>query len=327
MVDNLGLTPGTGATIAADDIGGVLYQRVKIAQGADGTGVDVSSAAPLHINMASSQGNVAAVSGSITASATNTPGTAVTASTTGQIVANVVSAGNATFHLVSAAFVGTLVFEASLDGGLNYAPVMAIREDGTGNETSTALSIAAAFIRTYTVGIPGFAYFRVRASAFTSGAMAVYITQGPFLIETSPSLAASTASIGAVAHNAALTQTTATPATVATASGAVFTSRVVVATATSTTLVLAPGTGLSVHVTDVSVSNSGATLSVVTVGPSGLTQASAAQGLDVVAAATGGGGTINLQTPFKLAANTALVAVTSAASTSIYINVSGYVAP
>jgi hypothetical protein len=97
MVDNLGLTPGTGATIAADDIGGVLYQRVKIAQGADGTGVDVSSAAPLHINMASSQGNVAAVSGSITASATNTPGTAVTASTTGQIVANVVSAGNATF--------------------------------------------------------------------------------------------------------------------------------------------------------------------------------------------------------------------------------------
>ncbi|CAB4164626.1 hypothetical protein UFOVP830_58, partial [uncultured Caudovirales phage] len=37
MVDNVGYTPGTGATIAADDIAGVLYQRVKIGVGADGS--------------------------------------------------------------------------------------------------------------------------------------------------------------------------------------------------------------------------------------------------------------------------------------------------
>lgn len=30
MADNVGITPGTGATIAADDVGGVLHQRVKI---------------------------------------------------------------------------------------------------------------------------------------------------------------------------------------------------------------------------------------------------------------------------------------------------------
>lgn len=47
MADNIAVTPGTGATIAADDISSVLYQRVKISQGADGTAVDVSSAAPL----------------------------------------------------------------------------------------------------------------------------------------------------------------------------------------------------------------------------------------------------------------------------------------
>ena len=37
MADNIGITPGTGATAAADDIGGVLYQRNKIALGLDGT--------------------------------------------------------------------------------------------------------------------------------------------------------------------------------------------------------------------------------------------------------------------------------------------------
>lgn len=45
MVDNVAITPGTGATVAADDIGGVLHQRVKLALGADGTGVDAVAGA------------------------------------------------------------------------------------------------------------------------------------------------------------------------------------------------------------------------------------------------------------------------------------------
>lgn len=40
MADNVGYTPGTGATVAADDIAGVLHQRVKISLGADGSAVD-----------------------------------------------------------------------------------------------------------------------------------------------------------------------------------------------------------------------------------------------------------------------------------------------
>lgn len=47
MADNVGYTPGSGATIAADEIGGVLFQRVKIGVGADGTATDVSSANPM----------------------------------------------------------------------------------------------------------------------------------------------------------------------------------------------------------------------------------------------------------------------------------------
>lgn len=47
MADNVGYTPGAGATVAADDIGGVLYQRVKPVTGADGSAVDVSPADPM----------------------------------------------------------------------------------------------------------------------------------------------------------------------------------------------------------------------------------------------------------------------------------------
>jgi hypothetical protein len=47
MADNVGYTPGSGAIVAADDIGGVLHQRVKIGVGADGTAADVSTTNPM----------------------------------------------------------------------------------------------------------------------------------------------------------------------------------------------------------------------------------------------------------------------------------------
>jgi hypothetical protein len=40
MADNVAITPGSGATVAADDVSGVLYQRVKISVGADGSAAD-----------------------------------------------------------------------------------------------------------------------------------------------------------------------------------------------------------------------------------------------------------------------------------------------
>lgn len=49
MADNVGYTPGTGALVAADDVGGVLYQRIKPAFGPDGSATDVSADAPLPV--------------------------------------------------------------------------------------------------------------------------------------------------------------------------------------------------------------------------------------------------------------------------------------
>lgn len=58
MVDNVAITPGTGATVAADDVGGVLHQRVKTTWGPDGTAndADVASGKPLPVQLRGSDG-------------------------------------------------------------------------------------------------------------------------------------------------------------------------------------------------------------------------------------------------------------------------------
>lgn len=49
MADNIAVTQGAGTSVAADDVGGVLHQRVKIEFGVDGTATDVSASNPLPI--------------------------------------------------------------------------------------------------------------------------------------------------------------------------------------------------------------------------------------------------------------------------------------
>jgi hypothetical protein len=73
VADNVGYTPGTGATIAADEISTVLYQRVKISEGADGSATDVSAANPMPSSV---PGAVSATILSLTTAATGSNWTA-----------------------------------------------------------------------------------------------------------------------------------------------------------------------------------------------------------------------------------------------------------
>jgi hypothetical protein len=50
MADDIPITPGTGASIATDDIGGRHFQRFKPAIGVDGTAVDVSASNPMPVS-------------------------------------------------------------------------------------------------------------------------------------------------------------------------------------------------------------------------------------------------------------------------------------
>jgi hypothetical protein len=40
MADNVAITAGSGTTVAADDIAGVMHQRIKVSLGADGSATD-----------------------------------------------------------------------------------------------------------------------------------------------------------------------------------------------------------------------------------------------------------------------------------------------
>jgi hypothetical protein len=124
-----------------------------------------------------------------------------------------------------------------------------------------------------------------------------------------------------VTANGALVVDRSAAETTGTANGNIFVARSATVGTSSAVLQAAPATGLSLYVTDVSVSNSGATLSVVSLLPTAGTAF-----LDIVAAASGGGGAMNFQTPVKLAAGVGLSVIASAASTSLYCTVTGYTA-
>jgi hypothetical protein len=51
MADDVSVNPGNGgATVAADDVGGIMHQRVKVQYGSDGSATDVSDTNPLPID-------------------------------------------------------------------------------------------------------------------------------------------------------------------------------------------------------------------------------------------------------------------------------------
>jgi hypothetical protein len=65
MTDNVSVTPGNGATIATDNIGGYHFQRVKVTFGDDGSGTDVSAVNPLPVT-----GVVASITAPVTVTGT-----------------------------------------------------------------------------------------------------------------------------------------------------------------------------------------------------------------------------------------------------------------
>lgn len=66
MADNVNITPGTGATVAADDIGGALYQRVKVVIGADGVNNgDVSTSNKLPVTDSVAQASLNSIDGKV----------------------------------------------------------------------------------------------------------------------------------------------------------------------------------------------------------------------------------------------------------------------
>lgn len=97
MADNVAITAGAGTTIAADDVGGVLFQRVKVTWGVDGTATDASASNPLPITAVAGENHLGEVGGVLaTPSANFTRPADTTAYALGDLVANSTTAGSVT---------------------------------------------------------------------------------------------------------------------------------------------------------------------------------------------------------------------------------------
>lgn len=70
MTDNVNITEGLGKTIAADDVGGAMYQRIKIGVGVDGSATDVSSSSPMPTSDITTQTSLSNIVTQVTNSAT-----------------------------------------------------------------------------------------------------------------------------------------------------------------------------------------------------------------------------------------------------------------
>jgi hypothetical protein len=172
------------------EIGGVLLL------GSGGSSISSTTSGgsgkqPLDVNLASSGSALVARSTNTFGAAPGTislPNTINVANTT--VTMAVADAGNATIDVSASAYVGSIIFEGSADGGTTWFTVNCVREDGSGSDNTIALSIASTTARAWSTSLPGFTHFRVRASAWTSGTLTAGITPGAILVETAPAVVA-----------------------------------------------------------------------------------------------------------------------------------------
>lgn len=225
MADNI-LTPASGATVATDDIAGVHYPRTKLTLGADGVNDgDVSSANPLPVTIGAmfaedsvhtsgdmglvmlglrSDGDAStAANGDYTVLKLDEEGRVKVASkpasyaaTVGNITANgqtvVINAERfsnlmihcaGTFSTVNVTFEGSLNSTNGTDG--NWFLVQAIRSSANTIETTTG-NLSAAPTYAWELSVNALKYFRVRATAFTSGTQVWTMIPGTYATEPIP---------------------------------------------------------------------------------------------------------------------------------------------
>jgi hypothetical protein len=261
MADNVGYTPGTGAIIAADEIGGVLYQRAKLTFGVDGVATDVSEANPLPVSAASlplptgaaTDETLTSLSADVIASGTITTQNLVPAgaATAGSAVA-ITPAGRAGLTIqVTGTYTGALSLQGTVDG-TTWVTIggVALLNMGTG---ATSATIASAATGIFQAEVSGFAQVRVTALAAVTGTavLSIRATAAPTSVTLGAPIPQGSSNIGVVAISAANSISTEG------VSGAI--------TTTTTTGGITPNSGCSyaVNIPVTAVSGTSPTLDVV----------------------------------------------------------------
>lgn len=148
--DNVAITPGSGDTIAADDIGGAKHQRVKMEFGADGTATEVSAANSLPVIVSSIQVGGANISASNPIPVQSTGTTTVAGTVTANAGTNL---NTSTLALESGGNLATLAsVTASTTGVVTPSKMAFVGGNGSGNLTPFIICDSTAVINTASSG-------------------------------------------------------------------------------------------------------------------------------------------------------------------------------
>lgn len=174
------ITAGSGTNIDAQlPSGGDYQQTITIGDGANAGRVSaveaLGSKNALDVNLAGSAGGVA-----------NTGPTTMAAAASVQ--AAVANSGSGTIVMFGGSYTAMLVvFEGSADGGTNWFPIDVVRTDGSA--TVLTEQFAAAGVRAWNFMATGYTHVRIRSvSGTVTTGPSIIITQGPFLLDPSPSV-------------------------------------------------------------------------------------------------------------------------------------------
>lgn len=155
MADNVPVTPTTSYTVAADDIGGVHHQRVKVGFGPDGSYADVTPSTQLPIS------GTVQVSGAVAVSGTVTAGGTVTVAT-GTVNLNI----DVTTAVPGATGTGAVVWVANSSAQVSGTVTVA----GTVTVIAPAVSTIVTILGTQVVSVvPGLSVSAVVSGTVTAG--------------------------------------------------------------------------------------------------------------------------------------------------------------
>jgi hypothetical protein len=361
MADNFNFTPGSGGTGAADDIGGVLYPRVKVTYGADGSATDVSTSSPMPSQLRDSDGTDVALSAKLGSVTETAPTTDTASSGLNGRLQRIAQRITSLIALIPAALTGSGNFKVSLEEsnasqavtGSFYQATQPVSVADGSNVTLGAKTDAQS-TATDTTSITIMQVLKQISASIQAAASSLSgtLTVGSHAVTNAGTFPVQSVSAGDVANDGADSgnpvkvggkAVSSEPSAVANADRSNLHTDLVgklltipysvpellvtgsnasaITNTTSTSIIAAQGAGIRSYVTSLIVTNSHATVGTLVKITDGSGGTLLAQGY---CAALGGGFTLTLNSPIKTTANTALHAICGTTGANVYVSAIGY---
>lgn len=308
MADNIDVTPGTGKTVATDDVSGVQYQRVKIDIGGDGVSTpvtDIATSAKQDTGN-TSLSNIDTNAGSTTDAVATAGGTGSVSAKLRRVTTDLDAVKTSVASIdgkVTAVNTGSVTIGAALPAGTNAIGKLA---------ANSGVDIGDVDVTSVVPGTSATSLGKAEDAAHSSGDTGVMA-----LGVRNDSMADLAGTDGD--YTALATTSSGRVQTTRTAHSNMVRGNATVTTTSDTSLIAAAGVGVKNYCTAIQVANSSSTNCVITI-----KDGSGGSVLGYIAAPSNGGAIVYYDVPLVTSNNTALFFASNNAATTIFVSAQGY---